>query len=82
MSLGERVHAARTKSSLTQQQLATAAGTSSGVISEIERGVYKSPGIDLVRRIADALGVSIDSLVHPHPEPAYTEPAYTRTGEG
>ncbi len=47
---------------ITQEQLAFDAGITVSALSRIERGL-NSPGWTTVRRIADALGVSLGELV-------------------
>ena len=47
---------------ITQEQLAFDAGITVSALSRIERGL-NSPGWSTVRRIADALGVSLEELV-------------------
>ncbi len=47
---------------ITQEQLAFDAGITVSALSRIERGL-NSPGWATVRRIADALGVSLGDLV-------------------
>ncbi len=56
--LGQRVRMLRMERGMTQAQLAALAGITSGNVFRIEAGMY-SMGIDLVNRIADALGVRL-----------------------
>lgn len=44
---------------LTQQELATAAGITKANVCRVEEGKY-SVGIDVLDKIADALGVSLE----------------------
>jgi len=53
--LGLEVAKLRVKAKLSQEALATKAGTSQPVISQIESGKAK-PGWDLLERIAEAVG--------------------------
>ncbi len=53
--------ASRERWGWSQQELAGHAETSVGVVSTIERGKLE-PGLGLASRIANALGVSLDSL--------------------
>lgn len=55
---GKRVLLSRRDLKLNQHQLAERSGISRGHIAKIERGEVKNPTIDIVYRIADALGVS------------------------
>jgi transcriptional regulator with XRE-family HTH domain len=61
-SLGRDIRLVRQQKSLSMQTLADAAGISRAWLGEIERGAA-SPSVDIVRRLADALGVSIGSLL-------------------
>ena len=60
--LGRRIHAARIAKKLSQFQLADAISSSPTFISRIECGA-KGPGLETLLLIADALQVSIDSLL-------------------
>ena len=53
----------REKAGLTQEGLARAVGElSTGAVSAIEQG-KNTPRIDTLKRIADALGVTVDKLL-------------------
>ena len=52
----------RKRAGLTQAALAKSAGIAQGFLSEIEAG-RKTGDIHTLRRIADALGISLDDLV-------------------
>jgi transcriptional regulator with XRE-family HTH domain len=52
----------RRKRGLTQAQLSKTAGIAQGFLSEIEAG-HKTGAVDALRRIASALGVSLDDIV-------------------
>lgn len=65
-----RVREARESKGWTQDDLARAAGVRPMTISRIERGAIKeSPGLDVMRGIARACGVSLDWLVDGLGEP-------------
>lgn len=57
MQLGERVRDTRRDQGKTQAELADEVGTSQSAISQIEAG-ERSPTYDMIRRLADALGVA------------------------
>lgn len=61
LSIGERIKLCRKQQGMTQAALALALGISPVNISQIETG-RRSPTIDTVKVIADALGVSISDL--------------------
>jgi transcriptional regulator with XRE-family HTH domain len=65
---GRRVTRIREQRGLTQQELATRAGTTYQTIWRIENGKHVEPGIYIAREIARALGVSLDYLVNLHGE--------------
>jgi transcriptional regulator with XRE-family HTH domain len=55
----------RARAGLSQSGLADAAGVSRQTISEIERGTT-NPSLDVIDRIVDALGITIDRLFLRH----------------
>lgn len=61
MSFGERLRALRRERDLTQGTLATRTGMASSSISYLERR-YTPPRQQTVQRLADALGVSEETL--------------------
>jgi transcriptional regulator with XRE-family HTH domain len=61
---GQRVTRIREERGMTQQELASKAGTTYQTIWRIENGKHAEPGIYIARRIARALGVSLDFLVN------------------
>lgn len=61
-AVGTRIKKAREAASLTQEQLAEMVGLSASHISVVERGV-KAPRLETFVEIANALGVTADSLL-------------------
>lgn len=59
--IGARMRELREAQGMTQAQLARKAGITSGNVFRIEAGMY-SMGLDLVNRVADALGARLDIL--------------------
>lgn len=59
--LGSTIHELRQQHGLTIAQVAEQAGISRGMLSKIENA-QTSPGLDVLHRIAKALGVSISTL--------------------
>jgi transcriptional regulator with XRE-family HTH domain len=57
--IGRRIAKLRAEKNMTQADLAKASGVTLANISRIERGQY-SPGLDVLTKIADALGAQID----------------------
>lgn len=60
----KRVAQKREERGWSQQELAEKAQTSYQTIWRIENGKHKEPGIYIARKIARALGVSLDYLVN------------------
>lgn len=79
MAIGTRVRVRRLALGLTQQDLANRTGIPQTLISRIEREVIINPGAEMLKRLARALGCSIDYLVdlydaEPAPTPAGATP--------
>jgi len=60
--MGQELRKARQRAGLTQEQLSFRAGVSRPYISELERN-HKSPTVDTLFRICDALQVSAADIV-------------------
>lgn len=58
-AIGKRIKSIRLQLDMTQQELATAAGITKANVCRVEEGKY-SVGIDVLDKIADALGVSLE----------------------
>ena len=63
MKLAEKISTLKKAKSLSQLDLANLTGISKDAISKYERG-EANPSVDYAKRIADALGVSLDFLVN------------------
>lgn len=61
--LAKRIQQFRRQAGLTQQGLCQKANLSYSTLAKIERGAIKSPSVFTVQSIAEAIGVSLDSLV-------------------
>ncbi len=57
-----RLRKLRLKAKLTQVALSQRSGVRQGLISDLETGTGQRPGYDVVRALADALGISTDEL--------------------
>lgn len=68
MTVGERIRKARKDSGLTQNQLAARLSISYVNISQLERG-ERSPSVDTLQKIADALDVPVGELLGTIPQP-------------
>ena len=65
MSLGKHILALREKYGWNQQQVAEASRISQATISRIERGQVTQLKSEALKRLADALGVTMNYLVDP-----------------
>ena len=61
--LADRIKHYRSKTGLTQEQLAQKAGITCSALTKIEAGKHLDPRVGTVRKIAIALEVTIDDLV-------------------
>ena len=62
MTLGEHIMLLRKQKGLSQAALGKAIGTSGDIIGRYERNIM-TPSIDVIIKITDNLGISIDYLV-------------------
>lgn len=62
-SIGENIWKYRLKKEMSQDRLSKLADVAFHTIVKIESGDTPNPTIETVRKIADALGVSIDDLM-------------------
>ena len=60
--LGKNLKRSRTQKGMTQGDIVRALGVSRSFISNIENG-KTNPTLSTIKRIADALGVSVDKLL-------------------
>jgi transcriptional regulator with XRE-family HTH domain len=63
MAIGERIKKFRTEDGLTQPQLAAKAGVDQGGLSKLERGLTTNLTLEILRRLARALGCSVADLL-------------------
>ena len=62
MTFGERIVALRKKLKWSQDELAKKVGTSAPIVGRYERNEIK-PSIEVAKKLADELGVTIDYLI-------------------
>lgn len=65
LAIGHRIKELRTMRRMTQPQLAAKAHITNANIANIELGKY-SAGVDILARIADALGARVDIVEAPY----------------
>src|SRR5436309_1402890 len=68
MQTNETVRTLREEKGLNQKQLAELAGISQATISRIENGDIRELKSESVKKLADALGVSVDYLLSEEPD--------------
>ena len=61
--IGENIKRLRLKSGMSQDALSKKANLAFYTLSKIEAGSTPNPTIDTVKKIADALGISLDELM-------------------
>jgi XRE family transcriptional regulator of biofilm formation len=83
MTIGARVRRERQKRGWTVRELARRAAVSPGAVSKLEGGTRLSPSLELGKRLAKALGVTLDYLAGMYDEEA-TDAAggHDRAGAG
>lgn len=74
VEFGNRLREAREKKGLSQAELAQKSGFQPSAVSHFESG-RRSPSFDNLRKLADALSVTIDFLLGREPEPHSSGPA-------
>jgi transcriptional regulator with XRE-family HTH domain len=62
-SLAKNIKKYRQKAELSQDKLSKLAGITLHTITKIESGATLDPRVETVKRIADALGCSVDELL-------------------
>jgi ribosome-binding protein aMBF1 (putative translation factor) len=67
LHVAQLIYDARTAAGLTQQQLARLAKTRQPVIARLESADYEGHSMSMLKRIADALGLSIELRMVPRP---------------
>jgi transcriptional regulator with XRE-family HTH domain len=62
--LGARLRSIRQAQELSQREIARRAGIEASYLNRLERGMHASPSADVLGRIAGALGIDAEILVH------------------
>ena len=62
-TIGENIKKIRTKEGLSQDGLAKKADLKYSTLAKIEGDFVKKPGVQMIAKIAKALGVSIEDLI-------------------
>lgn len=61
--IGSKIKKLRLKAELTQEGLARKANIPYTTLTKVESGVIKNPSVQVIVKISDALGVTMESLV-------------------
>ncbi len=61
--IAQNIKKYREKNGISQDKLSKLAGITLNTITKIESGATPDPRIETVRKIADALGISVDDLL-------------------
>jgi XRE family transcriptional regulator of biofilm formation len=61
--LGKVIQRLRDDKGMTQRDLAAKAKVTPGYIAQLEMGLKKNPSLDVLQRLAKALGVKVGRLV-------------------
>ena len=61
--LDQVIRELRERKGLTQEELAFKAKVTPGYVAQLELGIRKNPSLDVVRRLARALGVRLGELL-------------------
>lgn len=64
MHIGERIKAAREARNWSQHDLARKSGVTQGTISKLELGQRRTPSGAILEKLAHALGLTVDDLLH------------------
>lgn len=62
--IAKNIKRARKKLELTQEQLAVKAGIPYATLSKIESGQVTNPTVSTLKKIADALSISVDDILN------------------
>lgn len=64
MGLQKNLKAIRTKKGMRQRELATKSGVSYSMVCKLESGEQKNPSLETLKKIADALDVTLSELMN------------------
>jgi len=79
LTFGARLKAARNKAGLSQETLAQRVGSSKGYISEIETNPDIRPSAELVMKLAEEVGSTVEFLMRGEGEKAPADVAFFRS---
>ena len=79
LTFGSRLKAARNKAGLNQEALAQRVGSSKGYISELETSPDIRPSAELVMKLAEEVGTTVEFLMRGDGEKAPIDAAFFRS---
>ena len=79
LTFGSRLKAARNKAGLNQEALAQRVGSSKGYISELETNPDIRPSAELVMKLAEEVGTTVEFLMRGEGEKAPVDTAFFRS---
>ena len=79
LTFGSRLKAARNKAGLNQEALAQRVGSSKGYISELETNPDIRPSAELVMKLAEEVGTTVEFLMRGDGEKAPIDAAFFRS---
>jgi XRE family transcriptional regulator, master regulator for biofilm formation len=62
--IGQRINKLRLEKKISISELAERSGVAKSYISKLEKGIKTNPSIQLLEKVADALEVTIDDILH------------------
>ena len=65
--IAREIYRLRTKTGLTQRELAEQIGTGASAICRLEDSDYEGHSLPMLRKVAAALGCTVDITFRPHP---------------
>lgn len=63
MKIGEAIRKERTKKRISAYKISKSTGISLAYLSELENGKADNPTINILRKICDTIGISVDELL-------------------
>lgn len=73
-NMGQRIHQLRLEKGLSLSELADRADVAKSYLSNVERNIQSNPSIQFIEKIAEALQVSIHTLLYGEAPDAEEEP--------
>ena len=82
MNIGDRLKTERLSAGLSVTDLAERAGISKAYASQLEAGAQQNPSLDVLKTLADALGISVGRLIGGEVAVPATQPPPERADPG